>query len=162
MQNAKDSFYIALRSRLAVVNPMRVVTLRAVQRPGIMVEDAEAPAAQLANEIFVLRWSAESLDTQLPSVLTQMTCEILYASSGSQQNSGLDRGRALTAMDKELIAILTPLQTPKLNYTQTPAAVMQTFVFWSEPEFSVIAIVRDQLVRTAKVTVFSFEEQGEQ
>ena len=161
MQNAKDSFYIALRNRLATINPMRVVTLRAVQRPGIMVEDAEAPQAQLVNDAFVLRWVAETADMQLPNVLTQMTCEIRYASSGSQQNGGLDRGRALTAMDKELLAMLTPLQTPKLNYRQTPAAVMQSFIFWTEPTFGAVETVRDQLLRTATVTVFGFEEQGD-
>ena len=161
MQNAKDSFYIALRNRLALINPARVVTLRAVQRPGIMVEDAEAAQAQLAEEIFVLRWGAESADMQLPLVLTKMTCEILYASSGSQQNSGLDRGRALTSMDRELLAMLIPLQTPKLNYTVIPAAVMQTLVFWTEPSFGAVEVARDQLSRTAAVTVFAFEEQGE-
>lgn len=161
MQNARDSFYIALRDRLAVINPARVVTLRAVQRPGIMVEDAEAPQAQLANDIFVLRWSAERADTQLPTLLAQMTCEIHYASSGSQPNSGLDRGRALAAMDSELLAILSPPQTPKWNYAQTPPAAMQTFVFWLEPTFAPVAVQRDQLLRTASVTVFAFEEQGE-
>ncbi len=161
MQNAKDSFYVALRNRLAVINPARTVTLRAVQRPSIMVEDAEPPQVQLANDIFVLRWSAESANLQLPSVLMQMTCEIRYASSGSQQNAGLDRGRALTEMDKELLAMLTPLRTQKLNYTQTPAAVMKTFVFWTEPTLSPIDVLRDQLLRTATVTVFAFEEQGE-
>ncbi len=161
MQNAKDSFYIALRNRLAQINPTRVVTLRAVQRPGVMMEEAEAPQAQLANDVFVVRWLAESADAQLPSVLTKMTCEIRYASSGSEQNGGLDRGRALSAMDKELVAMLTPTQTPKLNYTQTPAAMMQTFVFWTEPTFSAVETSRDRLLRTAAVTVFAFEEQGD-
>jgi hypothetical protein len=161
VQNAKDSFYIALRNRLAQINPERVVTIRALLRPGIMVEDTEAPQAQIANDIFVLRWTDTSVDVQLPSVLTQMTCEIKYASSGSQQNAGLDRGRAVTAMDKELLTMLMPQQTPKLNYTQTPAVVMQTLVFWTEPTFSAVNTLRDQLLRTATVTVFAFEEQGE-
>ena len=161
MQNAKDSFYVALRNRLAGINPARVVTIRAVERPGILVEEAEAPQAQLPNDIFVLRWTAETTDTQLPTIMKQITCEIRYASSGSQQNGGLDRGRALNAMDEEVLAMLTPLQTPKFNYTQTPAVSMQTFVFWSEPQFSKIETLRDQLTRTAVVNVFAFEEQGE-
>ncbi len=161
MQNAKDSFYIALRNRLTQVNPSRVITLRAVQRPGIMVEDAEAPQAQLPNDIFVLRWTATITDLQLASALIQMTCEIRYGSSGSQQNSGLDRGRALAAMDKELLAMLAPPQTPKLNYAQTPTAAMQTLVFWTEPRFGVAETLRDQILRTATVTVCAFEEQGE-
>jgi len=126
-----------------------------------MVEDAEAPQVQLANDVFVLRWAQETMDSQLPSTLAQMTCQIHYASSGSQQNGGLDRGRALAAMDSELLAILTPFQTLKLNYAKTPAAAMQTFVFWSQPSFDDLETQRDQLLRTATVTVFAFEEQGE-
>ena len=161
MQNARDSFYIALRQRLAQVNPARTVTLRAVQRPGILVEDAEPPMGQASNDVFVLRWTSLTADTQLPSILASMTCEIHYATSGSQANGGLDRGRALAEMDRELTAILTPLHTPKFNYTQTPAVAMRTIVFWSEPTFSDAADQRDQLLRVAKITVFAFEEQGE-
>ena len=161
MQNAKDSFYIALRNRLAQVNPARVVSIRAVERPGILVEEAEAPQPQIANDIFVLRWTAETVDTQLPSILMQMTCEIHYASSGSQANSGLDRGRALSEMDEELLAILCPSQTQKLNYALTPAVAMKTFVFWSEPSFGPADTQRDQLLRITKVTVFAFQEPGE-
>jgi len=47
MQNAKDSFYVALRARLVGINPERTILLRAVVRPGILVEEAEAPFAQL-------------------------------------------------------------------------------------------------------------------
>ncbi len=161
MQNAKDSFYIALRNRLTLINPARVITLRAIERPGVMVEDAEAHQAQLANDVFVLRWTEASTDSQLPAALAEMTCEILYATNGSEQNSGLDRGRSLVAMDKELLAMLIPLQTPKMNYTQTPAVLMQTFVFWTEPNFSPIDTLRDRLSRTATVKVFAFEEQGD-
>jgi hypothetical protein len=35
-------------------------------------------------------------------------------------------------------------------------------VFWSEPAFSPIVTQRDRLSRTAKVTVFAFQEQTEQ
>ncbi len=43
MQNAKDSFYMTLRARLAIINPERTVLLRGTLRPGILVEEAEAP-----------------------------------------------------------------------------------------------------------------------
>ncbi|MDE3162438.1 MAG: hypothetical protein KGL64_04180, partial [Acidobacteriota bacterium] len=58
MQNAKDSFYMALRTRLAAINPNRTILLRGALRPGIFVEEAEAPYAQLPNDVFVLRWLA--------------------------------------------------------------------------------------------------------
>jgi len=56
MQNAKDSFYMALRTRLAAINPERTILLRGAVRPGILVEEAEAPFSQLPNDVFVLRW----------------------------------------------------------------------------------------------------------
>ncbi len=162
MQNAKDTFYITLRSRLAAVNPARTMTLRAVSRPGILVEDAEAPMAQPVLDAFALSWTALQADMQLPAILAQMTCEIQYATAGTQANAGLDRGRALEEMDYEVLKLLYPYSAQKMNYTQNPAAAMETMVFWSEPQFGPVITERDRLSRTAKVTVFAFQEQGEQ
>ncbi len=161
MQNAKDSFYIALRNRLATVNPARVMTLRGVERPGILVEEAEISIPQIPSDVFVLRWTSTSYDDQLPLILVKATCEILYASSGSATNSGLDRGRALATMDRELLAISAPPNTPKLNYSVSPAQDMETMVFWTVPALGDSEVVRDRILRTSTLTVFSFEEQGE-
>jgi hypothetical protein len=49
-----------------------------------------------------------------------------------------------------------------MNFTQNPAAAMETVVFWSEPEFGPVVTLRDRLSRTVKVTVCGFQEQGEQ
>ena len=65
MQNAKDSFYMALRNRLAVLNPERTILLRGAVRPGILVEEAEAPFNQLPGDVFVLRWEAMGADKLL-------------------------------------------------------------------------------------------------
>ncbi len=161
MQNAKDSFYVALRNRLAVLNPERVVKIRGVQRPGMLVEEAEAPAPELINDVFTLRWTGVIPVEDLPCLLTGMECEIHYATSGSQTYSGLDRGRALAAMDRELLSILQPMCTLKMQFTVTPAAAMQTNVFWTEPVFGSLDTEKNQLIRVAKVTVFAFEEAGE-
>jgi hypothetical protein len=161
MENAKDTFYITLRNRLAALNPQRVIMQRGVQRPGILVEEAEAPAAQLPSDVFVLRWTGMNADAQLPSILTQMTCEIHYATGGTQTNSGLDRGRAMAEMDAELLAVLQPSSAQKMNYAQSPAAQMETLVFWTTPEFAPLATSRERLTRVAKVNVFAFQEQGE-
>ena len=161
MENAKDTFYMALRNRLAAVNPQRVMVLRAAQRPGILVEEAEAPVAQLPGDVFVLRWTVLNSDMQLPSLLMQMDCEIHYTTSGTQNNAGLDRGRALAEMDAEVVAILTPTSVQKMNYTQTPAAGMDTMVFWTPPQFLPVTTTRDRLTRVAKVTVFAYQEAGE-
>lgn len=161
MENAKDTFYVTLRNRLTTANPQRVMVLRGVQRPGILVEEAEAVVPQMQADAFVLRWTGLTVDTQLPSALAQMTCEIHYTTSGTQTNTGLDRGRALAEMDAELLAMLSPHSAQKMNYTQTPSSVMATTVFWTAPEFTALTTLRDRLTRIAKVTVFAFQEQGE-
>ena len=48
MQNAKDSFYMALRGRLTTINPERTVLLRGTVRPGILVEEAETPVSPVS------------------------------------------------------------------------------------------------------------------
>jgi len=162
MENAKDTFYITLRNRLTTVNPNRTMILRAVTRPGILVEEAESPAAELPLDVFVLRWTKLAADTELPSILAQLTCEIHYATAGTQANAGLDRGRALEAMDDELLQLLCPSSAQKMNYTQTPAAPMGTLVFWSQAIFAPATAVRERMGRVATVNVFAFQEQGEQ
>ncbi|HZZ39448.1 MAG TPA: hypothetical protein VFE06_09970 [Acidobacteriaceae bacterium] len=161
MQNAKDTFYLTLRNRLATVNPARTMTLRSVTRPGILVEDAEAFTAQPQLDAFTLRWTGLAADLHLPAILTQMTCEIHYITAGTQPNAGLDRGRVLERMDYELLQLLYPYMAQKMNYTQSPAAAMSTQVFWSEPEFSPAVTDHDRLSRVAKVTVFAFQEPSE-
>ena len=161
MENAKDTFYITLRNRLGTVNPNRTMVMRALTRPGILVEEAEASTARLPLDVFVLRWTKLTTDAELPSILTQLTCEIHYATAGTQANAGLDRGRALEGMDDELLQILCPSSTPKMNYTQTPAVQMGTSVFWSLAIFAATTITRERLERLATVNVFAFQEQGE-
>jgi len=161
MQNAKDSFYAALRARLVAINPSRTILLRGSVRPGILVEDAEAPFAQLPNDVFILRWLALAVDADLASAMAAEECEILYQTCGTQAFGGLDRGRALSAMDEELLAMIQPFYTPKLNFTAQPPAGLLTHVFWDEPAFTPIAISRDRLARSAKVQIFSYQEQGE-
>jgi hypothetical protein len=162
MENAKDTFYVTLRNRLTTVNPNRTMVLRAVTRPGILVEEAESPVAELPLDVFVLRWTKLAADTELPSILTQLTCEIHYATAGTQTNAGLDRGRSLEAMDDELLQLLCPSSTLKMNYTQSPAAQMGTSIFWSQAIFAPAASVRERMGRVATVNVFAFQEQGEQ
>jgi len=161
MQNAKDSFYVALRTRLAAVNPERTILLRSAVRPGLVVEEAEAPFAQLPTDVFVLRWLGLGVDQDLPSAMVAEECEVLYSTLGTQSFGGLDRGRALTEMDRELRAMLAPFWTPKMNYAVTPTAQMLTNVFWDEPVFASATVTRDRLSRTARVVVYSYEEPGE-
>ena len=161
MQNAKDSFYMALRARLVTINPERTILLRGAVRPGILVEEAEAPFSQLPSDVFVLRWLSLGVDADLGTAMAAEECEILYQTCGTQSFGGLDRGRSLSKMDEELVAILSPYSTPKLNYTATPPAAMLTQVFWDEPGLGPVVVQRDRLSRSAKVMVYSYQEQGE-
>ena len=161
MQNAKDSFYMALRSRLAAVNPDRTTLVRGAVRPGILVEGAEAPFSQLPNDVFVLRWLGLGVDLDLASAMAAEECEIIYQTCGTQSFGGLDRGRSLSEMSSELVAMLQPFFTPKLNYSVQPPAAMITRVFWDEPAFTPTVVQRDRLTRSAKVMVYSYQEQGE-
>jgi hypothetical protein len=161
MQNAKDSFYMVLRTRLATINPERTVLLRGTVRPGILVEEAEAPFNQLPNDVFILRWLGMGVDLDLASTMAAEECEIVYQTCGTQSFGGLDRGRSLKVMDEELVAMLQPFHTPKLVYTATPPAPMLTQVFWDEPGLGPIVAQKDRLSRSAKVMVYSYQEQGE-
>jgi hypothetical protein len=161
VQNAKDSFYMALRSRLTMVNPERTILLRGAVRPGILVEEAEAPFSQLPSDVFVLRWLGLCAEVDLTPAITAVECEILYQTCGTQAFGGLDRGRLLSAMDEELMSMLSPFTAPKFNYLSTPAVPMLPQVFWDEPGFGPVTVQRDRLSRSAKVLVYSYQEQGE-
>lgn len=161
MQNAKDSFYMALRNRLAALNPERTILVRGAVRPGMVVEEAEAPFAQLPGDVYVLRWLGVGVDVDLASSLIAEECEILYSTCGTQAFGGLDRGRALSAMDTEVLSLLQPFHAPKMNYAVTPTVQMLTQIFWDEPVFTPCVTQRDRLSRSVKVMVFSYQEQGE-
>jgi hypothetical protein len=115
MQNAKDTFYLTLRNQLSIVNPARAVMLRGVERPGIYVEEAESVVAMAPPDVFVLRWTTVKIQVNSPLPLAQMECDIRYSTGGTSAFGGLDRGRAMAAMDAEVAAILVPASAPKLD-----------------------------------------------
>jgi len=152
---------MAIRARIASINPERTILLRGSERPGILVEESESPVGQLQNDVFVLRWKGFGVDMNLPSVMAAEQCEIIYQTCGTQSFGGLDRGRALSEMDEEIIAALQPFYAPKLNYMAMPASSLLTNVFWDEPVFLPLTVQRDLIGRTASVVVYSYQEVGE-
>jgi hypothetical protein len=161
MKKARDSFYVALRDRLQVLNPGRQVMIRGVWRPGVLVEENESFAAIVPDNVFVLRWTKTLADEQHALVRTQQTCEIQYQTAGTASAGGLDRGSLLTEMDAELLSILQPQQVQKTDYSVTPPTTMGTRVSWTGSVFAPVARERDRLVRKAEITVVSYEEAGE-
>ena len=156
MQNAKDSFYIALRDRLALLKPGWVISVRGSERPAILVEEAENPTTETQSDTYVLRWTQySSIET---AYLISLSCEIHYGTSGSQDYTGLDRGRLMTELDTQLRRILIPLTASSFDYSTVPPTLMPTRIFWTEPVFEALKTVRNQLSRVATVNVFTFEE----
>lgn len=162
MVNSRDTFYVTLRDRLAQIDPQRTAWIRGTQRTAIEVEDAEPVLAQPLAEVFVLRWTGLKTDARGPLALAAMDCEIRYGTAGAHTGSGLDRGRRLAAMDAELRAMLAPPSAVKMDYTQAPPVAMGTRVFWSDPVWGAVTVDADRLERKVVVTVFGYEEEGEQ
>ena len=76
MQSAKDTFYITLRNRLAVLNPSRTIVVRGAVRPAIFVAENELVAATNPSEAFVLTWGDLTIDSTEPLPLHAMLCNI--------------------------------------------------------------------------------------
>jgi hypothetical protein len=113
MQPTKDSFYIALRTRLVAVDPNRTMTLDGATRPAIAVIENEPPTgAPLLCDTLYLRWGNARPTTLSVGTLMAMDCTIGYCTKGSVQNANLDRGRDLASLDNDLLAICSPPQTP--------------------------------------------------
>jgi hypothetical protein len=162
MQSIKDSFYIALRDRLAALNPARVVTIQNLTRPAIVVLENEiAAAAGLEPDVFYLRWgAAHAVDGAEfgKRPLLRLDCAIEYFVEGSDTVSFQDRGRALAKSDAELLAICAPARTALKDFTQTPPADLAAWIFWTRPQLAAIEAEGRVLQRTAALAVFAFSE----
>jgi len=162
MQSAKDTFLLALRDRLAVVNAARTVSIRGAMRPAVIADDVElVPAQSEPMDCFVLRWLDEAIDPSEPLPLHALQCEVRYATRGTQEFAGMDRGRVLAALDAELMQILRPRSTALQDFSGSSLAAQTTRVWWSEVESSPVAVDGDTLQRVAKLTVFALEETGQ-
>lgn len=169
MQNARDTFYVTLRDRLAAVNPARAIVLRGVTRPGVLVVENELASATMPVNAFCLQWTALSVDTQGGLPLVTMVCEVRYATDGDAGNGGMDRGRLLSGMDAELVAAVSasPQSVAKMDYVGAAGGsglapvVMATNVFWSDAVFGAAVANGERLERVATVEVFSYQEAGE-
>lgn len=161
MQSAKDSFYVALRDRIAGINPERTTVLRGATRAGVLVAENELATNFFAVDVFSLQWVTLSVDAS--DGLVRMQCEIRYATDGSAGNGGMDRGRMLAEMDLELATALRrdPQSVVKTAYTSAGATTMGTNVFWGDPVFAAVATEGERVSRTAAVEVFTYGEAGE-
>jgi hypothetical protein len=168
MQFSKDSFYMALRERLAALNPQRVALLNGVTRPAVIVAENEAvvPVEPLADT-FYIEWGAVKIAAgqSSPKPLMSMECVISHHTLGTV-NSEVDRGRTLAQLDTELLSICHPPHTAKQDFTQSPSADLGSNIFWTTPELGEVSGIiarestnkRVQLERKTRLTVFFFSE----
>jgi hypothetical protein len=167
MQNAKDTFYITLRNRLAALNPERTVVIREATRPGTLVEENELVTAAIPTDAFIFNWIGTKVDSMSALPLVTMQCQIRYATDGTVGNGGMDRGRLLATMDAELATAVgsAPHNAAKLNYSGTTQGAaptpMQTNIFWGDIVFGNAVTAGERLERAATVDVFSYQEAGE-
>ncbi len=169
MQNAKDTFYVTLRDRLAAVNPTRTMVVREVIRSGVLVAENELGSAMEPVNAFCLHWAEMSANAAGEMPLVALRCEIQYATDGSAASGGMDRGRLMAAMDAELIAAVNaaPQNTMKMNYvgaaggSGVAAVAMGTNVFWGDVSFGPLTTKDERLERMATVEVFAYQEAGE-
>lgn len=166
MQAWKDSFYIALRDRLAARNPERTVRIGGEERPAIVVAENElVAAASPLLECFHLNWKQAAPVAHLadePAPLLQLACSISYATEGTDDLNAQDRGRVLAAMDDELLDICRPGRTEiqDLSALEGPPFAPGQTLFWSLPVFGEIQHDGRRASRTALVELFAFSERS--
>lgn len=154
---------MALRERLSQRNPERIITVEGSSQPAILVAENEelTLAGQLA-ECFYLRFGACRVAAGYAGATTPLLaleCVIAYR-TGTGENA-TKRGRALAALDTELMAICVPPTAPMRDYTANPAKEVGSAVFWTAPELDEVAEQGAELSRIAKLTIFfSAEEQS--
>lgn len=167
MQNAMDSFYEVLRGRLATLNPERTIVVRGVTRPGLVTDGSETESVAALPDCFHLRWTDAAMTQEGCMPMVSQVCEFSYATAGTAMNGGLDRGRALAAMDGELLSavLLPPKNAVKNDFSGLrfggAVKTMGTRIWWSDVTFEPIKVNRNQLTRVAKVQVMSYQEAGE-
>ena len=167
MQSAKDTFYEAMRARVAAGNPDRTVVLRGVVRPGVLVAENELVSTVALADCFRLSWGESKVDANGALPMVAMSCEIVYETAGTAASAGMDRGRALAAMDGELLEAVgaSPQWAVKQNYGGLAAGqgvvAMNTNVWWGDVVFGAVKVEGERLKRTATVQVMSYQEAGE-
>ncbi len=146
MQAAKDSFFRALQSQLAAVNPARTVTIDGVVRPAVLVAENEAfPPPKLFFQAFYIHWLGAPAVRSFAEVNPpryELLAQIEYFLQGtpSLARPFADRGRAMSEMDRELVQILFPGFTPKLNHRTMPPTPLGSNVQWRwAPDFRTVA-----------------------
>jgi hypothetical protein len=163
MQATKDSFYITLRDRLVQVDPTLTITIDGATRPAIVVMENEPPGSlPRQNDAFYLEWGGVRSVGPANSSLAAMDCVITYTTAGQKETGGVGRGRALGALDADLLAIAAPAQAHKYDYSSGAPIELGSYIFWSAPELKAAKTEATQVGREAHLVVFFHPEVNQQ
>lgn len=168
IQGIKDTFYRTLRDRVAAGNAGRTIVVRGVVRPAVLVVENELPGATVDGiapvETFCLRWTTLAIEHGARP-LVRLGCELRYGTDGSPGLGGMDRGRALAALDRELSNALgaPPRVAAEMTIAEPIAAAgaavttaTGTNIFWGEVQFGPATIKSERSERAATVEVFGY------
>ncbi len=166
MQAAKDSFFRALQARLSVVNPARTITFDGAVRPAVLVAENEPyPPARLFFNTFYIHWLGapavrEFGNANAPRYELIAQLEYFVRGTPGLQRPFADRGRLMGELDRELVKILFPGFTPKLDHSQSPPAPLGSMALWRwTPDLRTIVETEGAVLRRlATVTVSFFLE----
>ncbi len=163
MQAAKDSFFRALQTRLAVVNSARTITVDGITKPAILVAENESyPPGKLLFNAFYIHWLGAPAVREFGGTLApryEQIAHIEYFVRGTAdlQKPFADRGRLLGEMDRELVLILFPGFTPKLDYSQGPPTPLGSSVTWRySPSFRTLTEREGSVLRRIATVNISF------
>ena len=143
------------------------MVVRGVTRPAVLVAENEFPVSDGGPvEAFQLIWSGLK---RTPDGLIAAALEISYTVNGSvgatqTASSTLGRGRALAAMDAELVSVLcgSVRRFPGFSFLESGGVAVQrasgTQVFWGDVTFGPVVISGDRIGRIAAVEVFGYAE----
>ncbi len=156
MQAAKDTFVSFLAAKVAELDPARRATIEGVTRAAVLAcENERAEWMEKVEEAFCVDWGAAK---GVRRGVQAVECAISYWTRGSDEMSGIDRGRRLTEMDLLLIEALSERSTPKLDLTAVPAAELGSDVFWGPLELEAAEQDGMKLRRSARLKVYYFAE----
>jgi hypothetical protein len=164
MQATKDSFYRAVQSRLAAVNPARTITLDGQTRPAVLVaENAPFPPPKLFFNTFYIHWlGARPVPAfrRTPAPRYELLAQVEFFVQGTPSllRPHADRGRVMAEMDCELVEILFPGLTPKLDYSSDPPAPLGSEIVWQwTPELRLVLEGEGSVLRriaTLRISAF--------
>ncbi len=163
MQAAKDSFFRFLQGRLSIVNAGRTIVVDGVTKPAILVVENEPyPPAKLFFNTFYVHWLGapairEFANTAAPRYELLAQIEYFVQGTAALQRPFADRGRVLGQLDRELVQILFPGHTPKMNFATEPPQPLGSQVQWNwAPDLRTIAQSDGSILRRISTINVSF------